>query len=203
MNKTHYSNTYNDSIKNIGFFLGSRRQEIHKNIHIINKLLYSLRDQKDLIFNFFITEEFKDFIKSTLKHNSNLNFHLNNDSYYQEISKLDFAFACSGTVHLELCFSNIPHIIFYKANHINYFIFKLFVRSHYLSLLNIFNNKEIIKEYIQSDFSVKNLLSFFKYIRSNKKALINYRNKMSTGLINSNLSSFRPNMITDYLEKFS
>ncbi len=203
MNKTHSSNSYDGSLKNIGIFLGSRRQEIHKNIYTVNKLLNSLKDQKDLIFNFFITEEFKEFIKNTLNKNSNIIFHVNNDSYYQKISKLDFAFACSGTVHLELCFSNIPHIIFYKANYINYLIFKLFVRSKFLSLVNIFNKKEIIKEFIQSDFNAENLLSFFKNVRSNKKSLINYRNEMLSGLTNSNFTSFRPNMIIDYLEKFS
>ena len=203
INKTHFSNSYDNSLKNIGFFLGSRRQEIYKNIHIISKLLNSLKDQKDLIFNFFITEDFKEFIKNTLKENSNLIFHINDDTYYQKISKLDFAFACSGTVHLELCFSNIPHIIFYKANYINYFIFKFFVRSHFLSLVNIFNKKEIIKEYIQSDFNVKNLSFFFKNLRSDKKYLLNYRNEMLSGLANSNFTSFRPKMIIDYLEKFS
>ena len=203
MNKTYSPNSYDGSLKNIGIFLGSRRQEIHKNIYIVNKLLNSLKDQKDLIFNFFITEEFQEFIKNTLNKNSNIVFHVNNDSYYQKISNLDFAFACSGTVHLELCFSNIPHIIFYKANYINYLIFKLFVRSKFLSLVNIFNKKEIIKEFIQSDFNAENLLSFFKNIRSNKKSLINYRNEMLSGLTNSNFTSFRPNMIIDYLEKFS
>ncbi len=203
MNKTYFSNSYDVSLKNIGIFLGSRRQEIYKNIYIINKLLYSLKDQKDLIFNFFITEEFKEFIKNTVKENSNLIFHINDDTYYKKISKLDFAFACSGTVHLELCFSNIPHIIFYKANYINYFIFKFFVRSDFLSLVNICNKKEIVKEYIQSDFNVKNLLLFFKNLRSDKKYLTNYRNNMLSGLANSNLTSFRPNIIIDYLEKFS
>jgi len=203
MNKVHFSNSYDKSLKNIGIFLGSRRQEIYKNIHIINKLLNNLKDQKDLIFNFFITEEFKEFIINTLKKNSNLIFHINDGMYYEKISKLDFAFACSGTVHLELCFSNIPHIIFYKANYINYFIFKFFVRSHFLSLVNIFNKKEIIKEYIQSDFNVKNLSHFFNNLRSDKKFLINYRNEMLSGLENSNFTSFRPNIIIDYLEKFS
>ncbi len=202
-NKTQFSNSANNSLKNIGFFLGSRRQEIYNNINIIKKLLNSLKDQKDLIFNIFITEEFKDFIKNTLKENSNLIFHINDDTYYQKISKLDFAFACSGTVHLELCFSNIPHIIFYKANYLNYFIFKLFVRSHFLSLINIFNKKEVIKEFIQSDFNVENLLLFFNKLRSNKKNLINYRNKMLYGLEKSNFNNFRPNIIIDYLEKFS
>ena len=49
-----------------------------------------------------------------------------NKDYYINMSKLDFAFACSGTVHLELSFSKIPHFIFYKANWINFLIFIIF-----------------------------------------------------------------------------
>ena len=57
--------------------------------------------------------------------------------------------------------------------------------------------------FIQSDFNEKNLSLFFKNLRSDKKCLINYRNKMLSGLANSNFTSFRPNLIIDYLEKFS
>ena len=201
-NKIYYSKESNE-INNIGFFLGSRKQEIYKNIFIIKKLLLNLKNYNDLSFNFFVTKEFHDFIKNYFRESSNIKIHLNNNSYYKKISKLDFAFACSGTVHLELCFSNIPHIIFYKANIINYIIFKLFVRSKYISLVNIFNNKEIVKEFIQNDFTETNLLNFFINLKLNKDKLFNYRKKMFYGVESSNFENFRSNIITDYLEKFS
>ena len=127
-------------IKNIGIFLGSRYQEIIYNIPIIDKLIKDLKKLKILIFYFMSLKKFEDLIKKILN-NQNFQFYLNNEKYYNNISKLDFAFACSGTVHLELSFSQIPHFIFYKANWFNYFIFKFFVRSNYLSLVNIFNKK--------------------------------------------------------------
>ncbi len=201
-NKTYFSNDYNE-INNIGIFLGSRQQEIYKNIIIIKKLLLNLKKYKELVFNFFVTNEYHEFIKNYFKDNSNIQIHLNDNSYYKKISKLDFAFACSGTVHLELCFSNIPHIIFYKANIINYSIFKLFVRTKYLSLVNIFNKKEIVKEFIQNDFTVNNLLNFFTNLKLNKDKLYNYRKNMFDGIKSSNFENFRSNIITDYLEKFS
>ena len=202
-NKAYHSKNYNNDIKNLGFFLGSRRQEIYKNINIIKNLILSLNFQKDLIFNFFVVDEFNDFIKNSFNGISNIHFHSNDDLYYQKISKLDFAFACSGTVHLELCFSNIPHLIFYKANIINYLFFKLLVKSQYISLINIFNKKEIVKEFVQKDFTVKNLMSYFLTLKSNKNIFKKYRDEMSEGLIKSNFKNFRPNKITDYLEKFS
>ncbi len=201
-NKTYYSNDYNE-INNIGIFLGSRQQEIYKNIPIIKKLLLNLKKYKDLVFNFFVTTEYREIIENYFKDNSNIQIHLNDNSYYKKISKLDFAFACSGTVHLELCFSNIPHLIFYKANIINYSIFKLFVRSKYLSLVNIFNKKEIIKEFIQSDFTDTNLLDFFTILKLNKDKLYNYRKNMFDGTKRCNFENFRSSIITDYLEKFS
>ncbi len=199
-NKIYYSNDYNE-INNIGIFLGSRQQEIYKNIFIIKKLLLNLKNYKELVFNFFVTNEYYEFIKNYFRDNSNIIIHLNDHFYYKKISKLDFAFACSGTVHLELCFSNIPHLIFYKANIINYFIFKLFVRSKYLSLVNIFNKKEIVKEFIQNDFTATNLLNFFTILKFNKDKLYNYRKNMSNGVKSSNFENLRSSIITDYLEK--
>ena len=201
-NKTYYSNNYNE-ISNIGIFLGSRQQEIYKNILIIKKLLLNLKKYNELVFNFFVTNEYYEFIKNYFKDNSNIQIHLNDHSYYKKISKLDFAFACSGTVHLELCFSNIPHLIFYKANIINYSIFKLFVRSKYLSLVNIFNKKEIVKEFIQNDFTATNLSNFFTILKFNKDKFYNYRKNMFDGIKSSNFENFRSSIITDYLEKSS
>ena len=183
--------------------MGSRKQEIYKNIIIIKKLLLNLKKYKELVFNFFVTNEYHEFIKNYFKDNSNIQIHLNDYSYYKKISKLDFAFACSGTVHLELCFSNIPHLIFYKANIINYSIFKLFVRSKYISLVNIFNKKEIVKEFIQNDFTATNLSNFFTILKLNEDKLYNYRKNMFDGTKSSNFEKFRSSIITDYLEKSS
>ena len=201
-NKTYYSNDDNE-INNIGVFLGSRQQEVYKNIHIIKKLILNLYKYNDLVFNFFVTTEYYDFIKHFFKDNSNIQIHLNDNFYYKKISKLDFAFACSGTVHLELCFSNVPHIIFYKSNILNYYIFKFFVRSKFLSLVNIFNKKEIVQEFIQNDFTVTNLSNFFSILKLNKDKLYNYRKNMLIGVKRCNFKKFRSNIITDYLEKFS
>ena len=62
---------------------------------------------------------------------------------------------------MELCFSNVPHIIFYKANIINYFIFKLFVRSKYLSFVNIFNKKEQENQIKSINMHLKEIVNDF------------------------------------------
>ena len=119
------------------------------------------------------------------------------------MSKLDFAFACSGTVHLELSFSHIPHFIFYKANWFNYLIFRIFVRSKYLSLVNIFNKRSSIKEFIQSNFNHHFLIKEFEYLLKNKDKFYNYSNLMIEALNKTNIQKIRSDVIIDYLKKSS
>ena len=189
-------------IRNIGIFLGSRYQEINTNIPIILDLLKKLKNLNNFIFHFYVTKEFEILIKNNFKDNT-FKFHLNDCSYYNKISKLDFAFACSGTVHLELSFSQIPHFIFYKANWLNYLIFKLFVKSKHLSLINIFNKKACVKEYIQSNFDSNILINDFKTLFNNKNLFYLYLNNIVDCLKKSNIQNFNSDKIIDYLKKSS
>ena len=189
-------------IKNIGIFLGSRYQEIIYNIPIIIQLIKNLEKLENFNFHFFVTNEFKDFIKKYFV-SKKYQFYLNDSKYYNHLSKLDFAFACSGTVHLELCFSYIPHFIFYKANWFNYFIFRIFVRSKYLSLVNIFNYRYSVKEFIQSNFNHNLIINHFEHLLKNKDNFNDYYNLMIEDLNKSNIQKIRPNVIIDYLKKSS
>ncbi len=189
-------------IKNIGIFLGSRYQEIIPNIPIIVNLIKNLKKLDNFNFQFFVTKEFENLIKKYFL-NDNFQFHLNNQEYHNNLSKLDFAFACSGTVHLELSFSQIPHFIFYKANWFNYLIFKFFVRSKYLSLINIFNQRSCIKEFIQTNFNHYILISEFESLFRNKDKFYDYCNLMIDSLNKSNIQKFNSNIIVDYLKKSS
>ena len=201
INKVKVNRNYTDKITNIGFFLGSRFQEISKHIKIINELIIKLQSYNQYNYFFFTTPIFDSLIKKNFSNLNNSKFILNNNYYYENISKLDFAFACSGTVHLELSFSHIPHFIFYKASKFNFLIFKYFVKSNFLSLINIFNKQLIIKEFVQQNFTSEALFkNFIELLRGYN--LFEYRANMIRNLKKSNLQSFRPDVITDYLKKF-
>jgi len=189
-------------IKNIGIFLGSRHQEIFYNIPIIIDLINKLKSLSNFNFYFFVTKEFKSLIKSYFN-NYNYHFYLNDKDYYNNIANLDFAFACSGTVHLELSFSQIPHFIFYKANWLNYVMFKFFVKSKYLSLINIFNKKDCVKEFVQSNFNSILLIKDFKTLFDDKTSFYNYLNKIIHSLKKSNIQKINSSRIIDYLKKSS
>ena len=189
-------------IKNIGIFLGSRHQEIFYNTTIIIDLIEKLKNLSNFNFYFFVTKEFESLIKCYF-YNHNYQFYLNDKDYYNNISNLDFAFACSGTVHLELSFSQIPHFIFYKANWFNYLVFKIFVKSKYLSLINIFNNNGCVKEFVQSNFKSNILIKDFKILFDDKNLFNNYLNILINSLKKSNIQKFNSDRIIDYLKKSS
>ena len=197
------NNNHIKKIYNIGIFLGSRFQEISKNINIIKNLLILLNKKSLFEFHIFITKEFEDYIKKILVGFPNIKYYLNDNDYYYNISKLDFAFACSGTVHLELSFSKIPHFIFYKANFFNYFVFKYFVRSKYLSLLNIFSNMVIVKEFIQNRFNAIDIFDAFNQLNNDSTLLAKYRDEIQISLNRFNFSKLNINLIIDYLKKSS
>jgi len=201
IDKVKLNYNYSNNITNIGIFLGSRFQEISKHIKVVKELINKLQSYDQYNYFFFTTPIFDCLIKKNFSNLNNSKFILNNNYYYENISKLDFAFACSGTVHLELSFSHIPHFIFYKASKFNFIIFKYFVKSNFLSLINIFNKKLIIKEFIQHNFTSEIIFKNFLDLLLGSN-LIEYRDNMISSLKKSNLQSYRPNIITDYLKKF-
>ena len=201
ISKVKLNSNFNGKVKNIGFFLGSRHQEISKNIDIIYDLINKLNNNDQYSYYFFTIPVFEGLIKNFFSKLNNAEYVLNNNNYYEYMSKLDFAFACSGTVHLELSFSHIPHFIFYKSSLLNFLIFKYFVKSDFLSLINIFNKKLIVNEFVQENFSSQNLYkNFLDLLLGNN--LVEYRSNMLNSLKKSNLQSYKPNIIIDYLKKF-
>ena len=84
-----------------------------------------------------------------------------------------FAVAKSGTISLEICNAQVPSIIIYKMNYINYLIIKLLVKVKLANIINIAADKMIIPELLQSKCNppeifktvssfIENLSSFVK-----------------------------------------
>ena len=189
-----------DSIKNIGIFLGSRDQEFFNNFKTIS--IFIDKYGSNFNFIFFTLPKYKKFIHDHYFQNANVEVNINDNNYYKNISNIDFAFACSGTVHLELSLTKIPHLIFYKTNFLNLFFFKIFIKIKFISLLNIFSNKEIVKEFINNDFNPKSINSYLCSI-NNKKKLNSLSNDLNLNIKINNINFFDIKPIIDYLKKFS
>ena len=84
-----------------------------------------------------------------------------------------FAVAKSGTVSLEICNANVPSIIIYKINMINYLIMKSLVKVKFANIINIINNKEIIPELLQSECNAKEIYDSVVYFLKNPELMKN------------------------------
>ena len=93
-----------------------------------------------------------------------------------------FAVVKSGTVSLEVCKLNIPSIIIYKMNFINYFIAKLFLKIKYANIINIINNKEVIPELLQNECNSKEIYKSVVYFLKNPSLIDKQINDCSNTL---------------------
>lgn len=69
------------------------------------------------------------------------------------------ALVTSGTATLETALFEVPEIVCYKGNPVSYLIARQVIRVKYISLVNLIMDKLVVKELIQQDLTVKNLVS--------------------------------------------
>ena len=62
---------------------------------------------------------------------------------------------------------NIPSIIIYKINIINYLIMKSLVKVKFANIINIINNKEVIPELLQNECNAKEIYNSVVYFLRN------------------------------------
>ncbi len=157
-----------DDVKVIAITPGSRPGEILRHMPII-------RESLDRI---------------TLTHNIKVIFIQPNDTNIQLISKFlsgakfnyifstdrlkafavsHCALAKSGTNTLEISASNTPMIIGYKLNPISFLLLRMMIKVKFASIVNIIAGREVIPEYIQSDFTVNNIVLALSELISNSK----------------------------------
>ena len=180
--------------KIISIFPGSRSSEIKVLMPILIEFVKLMNEKyDDYLFVFHATEENKYNIKDKLK-NSNLNNTevISDENIKSEILSISvFAVSKSGTVSLEICNANVPSIIIYKMNFLNFMIIKLLVKIKFANIINIINNKEVIPELLQKECNPKEIFRSVTYFLKNpilidrqiddyKKTLDEIRSKTSS-----------------------
>ncbi len=167
-------NVINDKKIYISLFAGSRESEIKIHAPILFEFINKF-NSKESNFNFIFhsIDKYKGYLNNLLSkqniHNAEV---ISDDRIKNEIlKKSSFAIVKSGTVSLEVCKLNIPSIIIYKMNYINYFLAKLFLKIKFANMLNIINDKEIIPELIQKDCNSKEIFKSVYYFLKKPKLI--------------------------------
>ena len=153
--------------KIISIFAGSRNSETSTLLPILCDFIKMMnRKSNDYIFIFHATNSNRniiiDFIKKLDLNNTQVISDENIKS--QILYKSIFSVAKSGTVSLEICNANIPSIIIYKTNMINYWIMKFLVKVKFANIINIINNKEVIPELLQGECNAKEIFNSVNYL---------------------------------------
>ena len=169
-NKTDISNLISKNKKIISIFPGSRKSETNVLLPILIEFI-SLMNKKESNYSFVFhaTDENKDYIIDFIKDENLENVDvISNENIKKEVLLNSiFAVCKSGTVSLQVCNSNIPSIVIYKLNFINFMIFKLLVNVKFANIINIINNKEVIPELLQSECNAKEIYNSVRYILKN------------------------------------
>jgi len=192
--------------KIISIFPGSRDSEINILLPILSDFIKLMNEKSEnYIFIFHATDRNKETIVNFLKSSSLKNFQVisDEDIKSQILSSSIFAVAKSGTVSLEICNANIPSIIIYKINMINYLIMKFLVKIKFVNIINIINNKEIIPELLQNECSAKEIYNSVNYLLSHPnllKSQLSNINKTLNNIKSDTSSSERvANILSQYL----
>ncbi len=90
------------------------------------------------------------------------------DQTYDLLSHAIAAVVTSGTATLETALFRVPQIVVYRTSSISYAIAKNLIRVPYISLVNLIADKEVVKELIQSDFSIPKLKAELQQILGNQ-----------------------------------
>ena len=162
-------NIINDKKKYISLFAGSRESEIKIHAPILFEFINRF-NSKESNFNFIFhsIDKYKDYLNNLLMKQNIHNAEVISDDKIKNaiLKKSSFAVVKSGTVSLEVSKLNIPSIIIYRMNFINYFLAKLFLKIKFANMLNIINDKEIIPELIQKDCNSKEIFkSVYYYLK--------------------------------------
>jgi len=153
--------------KIISLFAGSRNSETNVLLPILCDFIKLMNKKfNHYAFIFHATDENKELIFNYLENNSLSNSQVISDENIKSkiLSSSIFAVAKSGTVSLEICNANIPSIIIYKINMINYWIMKFLVNVRFANIINIINNKEVIPELLQGECNAKEIFNSVNYL---------------------------------------
>ena len=165
--KTNLSSLIDKEKKIISIFAGSRDSEINVLLPILSEFIKLMNNKSNkYVFIFHSTNENKNIINNFINNNEIKNSQVISDENikYQVLNNSIFAVAKSGTVSLEICNANIPSIIIYKINMINYFLMKFLVKVRFVNIINIINNKEIIPELLQKECNPKEIFNSVNYL---------------------------------------
>ena len=172
--KIDISQIIKENKKVFSIFPGSRLSEINTLTPILLQFVKMMnKKHEDLFFVFHSTSVYLKKIQDLISKEGFKNCGAISDEKIksQVLKSSIFAVAKSGTISLEICNANVPSIIIYKINLINFLIIKFLVKVKFANIINIAANEEIIPELLQSKCNSKNIFNTVDKLLNDKAIL--------------------------------
>jgi lipid-A-disaccharide synthase len=165
---------------------GSRKQEIN---YILPQMLRACRNTDSTIL-LAAAPSLQDEVYQTILAAEDMTDKviLIKNQTYDILSVAKYALVGSGTATLETALFKVPQVVFYKGNPISIFIAKKLVNIPFISLVNLIENKEIVKELIQNDLNLENIQNELRNLETNRNAILQNYDQLIAHLGNSGAS---------------
>jgi lipid-A-disaccharide synthase len=203
--KIDLSSLISNDKKIISIFAGSRTSETNILLPILCDFIKMMNKKfNNYSFVFHATDENKELIVNFIKNNSLSSSQVISDENIksQILSSSVFAVVKSGTVSLEICNANIPSIIIYKINMINYWIMKFLVKVKFANIINIINNREVIPELLQGECNAKEIYNSVVYFLNNPNLVKSQLQDIQKTLKNIKSETSSTNQVSTILSQY-
>lgn len=150
----------------IAFLAGSRKSEIRSLMPVYHELRKRHAEEATLVIPpHFSEEEIKELYGDISAFNIQKSTH-------EALLQADFAYVCSGTATLECSLIGTPMVLVYRANKLEYWIGRKFVKLKHVGLANIifdFAGKEPMHiELLQNEVNVERMYEVYKNLDREK-----------------------------------
>ena len=169
----------------ISVFPGSRDSEISHHMPILINFVKKMNiKDPNYYFIFHATDKNKELLSDYISKEQVKNIEIINDEKIKTtvLKKSIFAVVKSGTISLEVCKMNIPSIIIYKMNFINFYLAKFLLNIKYVNMINIINNREVIPELIQSECNADEIFKSVYYFLKKPDLIVKQKEEMKKTL---------------------
>ena len=187
----------------IALLPGSRNQEINKLLPVMLEAVSNLTGYQLVIAGAPSknVEYYEKIIQSSDSNTNNIKVISNQTYNILRVSTA--AIVTSGTATLETALFNVPQVVCYKTSWTSYFIGRLLIRNlKYISLVNIIQDKEVVKELIQNDCNKTNLVIELEKIldQKNRSSMLAEYKILHNKLGGKGASKKTADLINKYME---
>ena len=163
------------SLPLIALLPGSRKQEILKKLPVMLQASLAFPECQFVVAeapgldSAFYDEILKNYPKAGRVRNQT----------YALLTHARAACVTSGTATLETALFDVPEVICYKGSNISYQIAKRLIKVKYISLVNLIMDKPVVKELIQDEMNVENIVTELEKLLWDETARINIQKDYS------------------------